>query len=182
MQANISTDKAGAKGMNAPTDAQLNDPAWWDEHAEPWADAVWLVWSGQPYESALLRLQWTRSIDGTDGLIVSHGQRADRYVRPSEPAWRPGDPCRVLMPWPVAHWCSGRIIGRDGEQYVVKVERYYFAVGPDEIRSRSVEREREELVRQAARVLEMKSGSPITLYIKYCEDLYDAGLLRKGGE
>lgn len=42
------------------------------------------------------------------------------------------------------------------------------------------EREREELVREAAHVIEMKNGSPITLYIKYCEDLYDAGLLRKG--
>lgn len=41
------------------------------------------------------------------------------------------------------------------------------------------QRDREEVVRGAAHIIEMKNGSPISLYIKYCENLYDAGMLRR---
>jgi hypothetical protein len=40
------------------------------------------------------------------------------------------------------------------------------------------QRDREEIINAAAKVVEVKFGSPRSVYIAYCEALYDAGLLR----
>jgi hypothetical protein len=44
------------------------------------------------------------------------------------------------------------------------------------------QRDREEIINAAAKVVEVKFGSPRSVYIAYCEALYDAGMLRMPDE
>jgi hypothetical protein len=41
------------------------------------------------------------------------------------------------------------------------------------------QRDREEIISAAAKVVEVKFGSPRSVYIAYCEALYDAGMLKR---
>jgi hypothetical protein len=41
------------------------------------------------------------------------------------------------------------------------------------------QREREEIINAAVKVIDVRFGSPRSIYVGYCESLYDAGMLRR---
>lgn len=158
--------------MAAPTLEQLGDFNWWSEKAG--TASHYCPTSGQFYDSKL------------------HSCCIPCPTKPEPKEWdgegRPPVNTRCLARCK-HQWRTGTVVwhreGNDVDAVVLEDDgvttfwSYAFRPILDRLKE---QREREEVVRSAAHVIEMKNGSPITLYLKYCEDLYDAGMLRKGAE
>jgi hypothetical protein len=46
---------------------------------------------------------------------------------------------------------------------------------------RPIQTEHDKVIEKAVRTLEMKHGSPKSIYLSYCETLYDTGMLKQAG-
>lgn len=190
--------------MKAPTQKQLNDPAWWDENAPDWAASVITNDSRNDFN-------WFRYVKGHGAaediftgsrFVADTTGSAHRWkifprplAKPEPQEWDgelppAGSECEIDVE-SSARWFAGdkwrscEVLAHRGGRAICWVPSCNRVIDSGECRHfrpirTKEQREREEIVRQAAHAIEMKNGSPITLYIKYCEDLYDAGLLRKG--
>ncbi|WP_417518782.1 hypothetical protein [Marinobacter sp.] len=197
--------KEQERAMNTPTEAQLNDPKWWAANAPEWATMVGRIGPGRRLAWANLRqygykdhLVFYLFASGQNFALCDFRALAKRPKADEPPMWdgkesppigavcegdadeRPGgyEPCLVIY--------HDKHAAAEGHTHVALFMAYGKFIEPhwcSDFRPAKTEaqRERDEVAKKAAFILEMKHGSPITLYTKYCEDLYDAGMLRKGG-
>lgn len=96
-----------------------------------------------------------------------------------------GTVCEAIWDTNKNEWYNARIVGKDGQMIIGR-----WLEGPSygslfEYHNKKAFRpiktpehiHRDEMINAATKVLEIKFGSPRTLYISYCESLYDVGML-----
>lgn len=181
--------------MKTPTQEQLKDPQWWGESAPSDAQYYshyhgafaknvafhgWLVWKpGGPKPSA----PW-KEVDFMDeGIFVARPKpQSQEWVDGLPPV---GDLVKCLMN--DSYWADGRVIGHDEEggipTAVCRVLDSYYSFSRKCLRplKTDAEREREEAVSSAWEILS-RNGINYAGLKGGLHALYDAGMLRKGGE
>jgi hypothetical protein len=94
--------------------------------------------------------------------------------------------CECEVKGAVENWCKCKIVAHHKSRAVFFCDHWahesdYDALPASNFRPiRSQEqREREEIINAAVKVIDVKFGSPRSIYVGYCESLYDAGMLRR---
>lgn len=182
--------------MNTPTEAQLNDPKWWDENAPEgathlaWLNHGWTWWKpGEKKCGMLWHRRFSEWQERYDESIAKH--RRPTKPEPQEwdgEGWTPiGCQCErfigdeVYRVTVVAHF--------DGEVVVHQEDAApeYTGVDPGYLRPPRTkeQRDRDQAVNAALLLNEYPSGEGsggLMSRRAFCEALYDAGMLRKAGE
>lgn len=169
--------------MKQPTQEQLNDPAWWDENAG--TASHYCPTNKQFYDSRLHPCCFTRP------------------TKPAAPEWDgEGLPpvgceceCASIENNGQASWCKVKIVAfgkatvcMESLENIVDAGKWdLFVKDAGRVKFRSIrtkeQREREEVIEAAMQCgTFVASDSEANLLAKFARDLYNAGLLRKGGE
>lgn len=177
--------------MNTPTEAQLNDPKWWDENAPEGATHVCLC-SGGSWQwmkinlSGAFNYYWHERFSQWVPKESSAGsQNVERPTTPPAPEWDGeglppvGVECECMRH---GLWvkCEVRAHGEDHACPVAFVQTEFECLVHDERMFRPIrtkeQREREEILSKAEA---LDSGLQSTR--EFLNRLYDAGMLRKAG-
>jgi hypothetical protein len=184
--------------MNIDIDRLAVDADYWDEVAPEgathfmysekfvkWVDGVewgFYVSSDKAWKKAMCSWSLQRYTDNGNEVIT-------KPTNPAAPEWDntglPPVGWHGQCTWGLkVQWDECVILpGREIAKHELSGWRVSYIADYREIQFRPIrsqaERDREEIINAAVKVIDVRFGSPRSIYVGYCESLYDAGMLRR---